>query len=251
MFQLLLHSFQSEWLKKKRTAAAWLTIGGAVLIPAILLAARLINQDGITAAYTSGKLWQQSFYRAWQFMSVMLLPLGLILASSLQAQIEVRNNSWKQLLATPQPYAVSFFAKQLVMLVMLLQFFILFNCCLYLYAAIPALLPQAPYPAEPIPFRAFLVFNLKTFVACLPILGLQYLLSLQFRNFLAPLGAGIGLYVAGMIGINWKFGHLLPYNYAFYVLRNSDLPITALAAVYFALFTSVSFVLYLTKKEKG
>lgn len=257
MLQTFIYSFQSEWLKKRRSAAAWLTIAGSGLIPAILLIARLTKYKELPAANLSPKIWEILYGNAWQFMAVLLLPMGVILATSLVTQLEFRNNTWKQLFATPQPHAITFFAKLAVILLMMLQFFILFNIGIYLCGAIPALFPGVSYPAAPFPLTKFIAGNSRFFLACLPIIGLQYLLSLQFKNFLVPVGAGFALYVASMIAVSWKYGYLLPYIYCILSFQGrevagaSGLSIYHFAGGYFLLFLVFSFVLYLHKKEKG
>ena len=73
---------------------------------------------------------------------------------------------------------------------MLAQAFLLFNIGIYLSAVIPAaLFSNIPYPVAPIPYRSFLNTNIRFFVDSLPILALQYLISLQFKNFLVPIGS--------------------------------------------------------------
>lgn len=51
-----------------------------------------------------------------------LLPMGLILATSLITQMEFRNNTWKQLHTTPQKYSTIFTAKFIVIIGLTLQF---------------------------------------------------------------------------------------------------------------------------------
>ncbi|UYQ94977.1 ABC transporter permease [Chitinophaga horti] len=257
MLATFLHSFQSEWLKKRRSAAAWLTIAGSGLIPAILLIARFTKYKELAAANQSPQVWDTLYGNAWQFMAVLLLPMGVILATSLITQLEFRNNTWKQLFATPTPYAITFFAKLSVILLMLLQFFILFNLGIYLNGVLPALLPGVDYPAAAFPFSTFLAGSGKFLLASLPIITLQYLLSLQFKNFLVPVGVGFGLYVASMIAVSWKYGYLLPYIYNIRSLQGRELAgntganIYHFAAGYALIFLVLSFVLYLHKKEKG
>ena len=75
-----------------------------------------------------------------------------------------------------------------------------------------------------------------------------------------PLGVGIGLVVAALIGLEWEYGYLIPYTYCpynFFELRKvagmgpqgANVHLWALG--YFAFFTILSYVLYITKKEKG
>src|SRR5882762_1655331 len=97
-----IHSFQSEWLKTKRSAAAWLTLIGGFFIPVIILTDLLLNYKSLPVAYLAPHFWDRHFSKSWQSMAFFLLPVGVILASSLITQLEFRNNAWKQLLVTPQ-----------------------------------------------------------------------------------------------------------------------------------------------------
>lgn len=257
-----INSFQSEWLKKKRSLASWLVITGAFFTPLIILAARIKNHPALPKSYAADDFWLKAWNQSWESMAVFLLPVGIILATGLIAQIEYKNNTWKQLHATPQRLTTIFFAKFLVILIMLSEVFVLFNVGLYLSAAIPSLIfGDVPYPASPIPFADFGAANVNFFIDCLPIAALQYLLSLQFKNFLVPVGAGFAVWFLGIGLLSWEYSYIFPYNHGtidFLIgsgqFGNRKIPpvnIEILAVVYFAVFTALSWFLYVTKKEKG
>jgi hypothetical protein len=255
-----IRSLQSEWMKTRRTAASWLVVTGAFFIPLIMIIISAVKPDKIPARYQSPVFWQNHFAASWQIMAFLLLPMGVILATSLITQIEYRNNTWKQLHATPQRFGVIFFAKLTVIILMMLQFFLLFNLGIYFSGIIPLLFSKAAqYPPQVFPFAFFLKANLNFFIDCLPIIAFQYLVSLQFKNFMVPLGTGIGLLVAATFAIQWKYGYIVPYTYAalnYFQLRSSavqpgpSVNIHLLAVGYFALFIIISFVFYINKKDK-
>lgn len=257
-----INSFQSEWLKKKRSLAAWLVIVGAFFTPSIILMSRIKNANKLSALYASDDFWQKLWNQSWESMAAFLLPIGIILAVSLITQIEYKNNTWKQLHATPQRYATIFTAKFLVIAIMLVEVFVLFNVGIYLSAMIPSmLLRSVPYPTAPIPYLNFLHGNLHFFLDSLPILALQYLISLQFRNFLVPVGAGFVIWFLGVGLLSWEYSYIFPYIHstldfltASGQLGNRKIPpvnIQLLAVIYFALFTIAGYVLYVAKKDKG
>lgn len=252
-----INSFQSEWLKKRHSAGSWLTLIGGFFIPAIILTGRLVDFSSMSTLNASGQLWMVLYNRCWQFMAIFLLPMGVIMTTSLVTQLEFRNNTWKQLHSTPQRLTVIFFAKLTVILVMMTQFFLLFNIGIFLCGVIPSLFKGVPYPSAPFPILSFLKGNAGFFVDCLPIIALQYLVSLQFRNFLVPIGVGIGLFVASMISLLWKYGYYVPYSYcALDITKKSPKNVPggsfySWACGYFILITIFSYILYLSKKEKG
>jgi len=255
-----IYCFQSEWLKKKHSLASWLVILGAFFIPAILLIAYFFYPDRYLKASTSGHFWISLWDNSWNSMAMFLLPLGVVLLTSLVTQLEYKNNTWKQLHTTPQRFTTIFFAKLAIILVMMLQFFILFNIGIYLSGVIPGLVLRAgTYPKEPIAWFAFLKQNIKYFVDCLPIIALQYLLGLRFKNFMVSLAGGIALWLVSIVVLinSWKYMHVVPYIYSSLNFfrgigkYNNDVHIHFLALGYFILFIVAGYLLYITKKEKG
>jgi lantibiotic transport system permease protein len=254
------HSFQSEWLKKRRSLASWLVVVGAFFTPAIILSVRLKNYQVLPKLNAAEDFWIKLWFTTWESMTILLLPMGIILATALITQIEYKNNAWKQLHTTPQGFSTIFFAKFAVILVMMIQLFLLFNLGMYLSAIVPSLiLNDVPYPTASIPFASFFYGNLTFFIECLPILALQYSISLQFKNFFVPIGVGFAIWVLGIGMTSWEYCYLLPYNQAVTeFLRSSgnlkrelNVNLPMLAIGYFLIITIAGYVLYLTKREKG
>lgn len=255
------YSFQSEWLKRKRSLASWLVLAGAFFTPSIILASRIKNRAALPAIHVSDDFWRRLWSQSWESMEVFLLPIGIILATGLVAQIEYKNNTWKQLHTTPQALTTIFLAKLLVVLVMLVEVFVLFNVGVYLSAVLPSLLfGGVPYPAARIPFAEFGAANVNFFVDCLPVVALQHLLSLRFRNFLIPVGAGFAIWFLGVGLLSWEYSYLFPYNHGainfltaagHFDGRRLPASVELLALVYAAAFTLAGWGLYVTKREKG
>lgn len=253
-----IHCFQSEWLKKKRSLASWLVVIGAFFTPCIIIIIKLYKHKSLKEINSSADFWEKHWMNSWESMAILLIPLGIILSASLITQLEFKNNTWKQWHTTPQHFATIFFAKLAVIIVMMLQFLILFNLGIYLSAVIPGLvIKDAPYPVEPIPYNIFAKQNINFFISCLPIIGLQYLISLQFRNFLVPVGAGIVVWIASVGSLTWKYTYIIPYTHSsLFFLKitgrfKQDTNLIAWATGYFIFFTLLSYLLYVTKKEKG
>jgi lantibiotic transport system permease protein len=256
-----IHSFQSELLKTKRSLALWIVIIGGFFTPAIVTIIRLVQYKTLPTVYASDTFWMQLWQNSWESMAIFMLPMGVVLATSLITQIEYKNNTWKQLHTTPLSLTTIFFSKLTVIVVMMFQFFVLFNMGIYLSAVIPYLLiGGVPYPNSPFPYLYFLEQNIFYFIDCLPIIALQYLISLKFKNFLVPVGAGFVFWVGALASLPWKYGYLIPYTYCMFLYLQGGVENKAtiptfnfhvVALGYFVVITAVSYVLYVTKKEKG
>lgn len=256
-----IHSFHSEWLKTKRSLVTWIVLVGGFFTPAIIIVARLVRSEKLAGIYGAELFWQQHWKTSWESMAIFLLPMGVILSTSLLTQLEYKNNTWKQLHTLPVRLTTIFFSKLSVIVVMMLQFFILFNIGIWLSAVIPWLLVSGvPFPKDPIPYISFLKDNLFYFIDCLPIVALQYLISLKYKNFLVPVGTGFLIWVASISALSWKYGYTIPYTYCMYNYLKSGVQSRAatpavdihlMALGYFVMITMASYLLYVTSKDKG
>jgi lantibiotic transport system permease protein len=249
-------SLQSEWLKTKGSAASWLCIIGGFFIPTIFLIAFLVKGKTINEYEAPGiNSWKFYFGMMMNNMQMFLLPMGVMLASSMITQLEYKNNTWKQLHTTPQSYTNIFFAKFSVVLLMTLKFFLFFNIGLIISAIVPSLVYAGGLPKQSFPVSFFLEENSKIFIACLPILGIQYLISLQFKNFLVSIGVGLVALIGTLIGlgVKWEYLYFSPYSY---VLLNGSETEVSFNIFYrafscFGILLVAGYFLYLNKKEKG
>jgi lantibiotic transport system permease protein len=246
-----IYSVRSEWLKMKGSAASWLCVIGGFFIPTIYLLGFIKNQTSINTAGTN--MWEMHFWRLWMNMAGFLLPMGVILASSLITQMEYKNNTWKQLHTTPQSFTTIFLSKLSVILLMMFKFFIFFNLGIILSGVIPCLLFDHQLPSEPIPMLYFLKRNGNFFLTCLPIIALQYLVSLRFKNFLVPIGVGLLGLVGTLIAFKWKFIYISPFSYSSLYIRTSTMNVNSyiLSSGYFVGLVVVSYILYIKNKVKG
>lgn len=248
-----IHSLQSEWLKTKRSAASWLCIFGGFFIPTIYMILFLKDHASINMYYPFANVWTKHFHDLWQNMATFLLPMGVILSSSLITQMEYKNNTWKQLHTTPQSYSRVFLAKFSVIALMTLKFFLFFNIGILLTGIIPSLIFEQRFPVQPIPITFFLIGNLKIFIACLPIIAIQYLISLRFKNFLVAIGAGLLGLIGTLIGLGWEYIFLSPYSYCAMLIMKSERNYNPqlVACIYFIVLMLISYFIYTSKKEKG
>ena len=252
------NSFEAEWIKKKRSFAWWLVIIGGFFTPLVILIANLVYNEPLPLAYKDPLFWQSLWHSAMESMAIFLLPMGVIMSTSLITQMEFRNNTWKQMHTVPQSFTTLFMAKLTVITVMMMQFFILFNIGVFLTAIIPALVfGDVDFPTQPYPWIFFLKENAKFMIDCLPIIALQYLLGLRFKNFLVPIGIGILIWIFSIASLNWEYSYLVPYSYGIRDFFASSQPNSttintqAWAIGYFVFFILAGYIMYIRKKEKG
>jgi hypothetical protein len=256
-----INSLESEWIKKKRSLSSWLIVIGALFTPTIIVIARLARPETLEKIYQADTFWIDHWKNCWESMAIFLLPIGLMLAASLITQLEYKNNTWKQLHTSPLRYTTIYFSKLTILIVMMLQFFVLFNIMIFLSAMIPPLIyTQVPFPSAPMNISFMLRENTYYFMDCLPIVSLQYLISLNYKNFLVPLGVGFLLWIISIATITWDYGFCVPYIYTMFnflkanATRKIHFPTFSfhfIALGYFVIFTTVGYIFYVRKKIKG
>jgi len=209
-------SLRTELIKAKRSAALWICILGAGFIPAIFTLVMILNPKEFNHPDFTSHPWQSLFGTAWQAFSAFLLPLFVIIVCSMIVQIEYKNNTWKQVFASPQSIGNIFFSKYSTILLMILFLFVMFNLFL-IGGAILANLINNKYTflSRSLEINSILKMNLKTFVALLGIISIQYWLSLRIKNFIVPIAIGLCLLITAMIIQKWEHIYKVPYAYSF------------------------------------
>lgn len=206
-------AFQTEVIKIKRSAAFWLCLIGSGFIPGIFTLIYLLKPKE-SLSRLKEQPWESHFLQGWQFFSAFLLPLFVILVCSLVVQIEYKNNTWKQVFASPQPLSNIFFSKLLTVLVMILFLFVMFNLFMIGGAVLANTVhKEFPFLRTGARWDLILKMNLKTFVALLGIISFQYWFSLRLKNFIVPIGIGLGLLITALIIMSWKHIDKMPYAY--------------------------------------
>jgi len=258
MNNAFINCFAGEWIKKRRSFASWLVIIGGFFIPFVNMFIYLFYPQQITGMHESGHFWNMIFDSSWKSMAFMLLPMGIVLAVSLITQLEFKNNTWKQLHTAPVSFANIYFSKLLVILTMMLQLFILFNIGIYLSAVIPSFFnSKIPFPAYAMDAGYILSENAKYFIVCLPMVAMQYIISLQFKNFLIPIGVGLVLVVGGLMALSWEYNFTIPTTYTglhYLQAKSNTVPphnLLLWSVGYFLFFSLTGFWLYISNKEKG
>src|SRR5689334_4931327 len=114
-----INSYLSELLKTKRSLASWMVAVGGFFTPAVIIVVRLVYHSEVAELYARDNFWNALWRSSWESMAIMFLPMGAILSTSLIANIEYRNNTWKQLHTLPLTYATIYFSKLAVILTLM------------------------------------------------------------------------------------------------------------------------------------
>jgi hypothetical protein len=261
MLSSFFSSFLSERIKLRRSLLGWLILCGGSFVPAIMLAVRIRRQQQLSGWHSLGIFWEKHWVESWESISIMILPLMVVLLTTLILQVEYRNNTWKQVHASPQTWGTIFSAKLAVVLLALLQLFVVINLGLYLAGALPSLLFAGDgVSSSPIPWMRLLARDANYFLECLPIVAVQFMLALRFRNFLVPVGIGVAGWILSLVLINTNYNFLIPYNYTGidYLIstghrsgQNLPASLWKLACGTFTVLTLVSYAFYSRQADKG
>lgn len=253
-----LHSLQSEWHKTKKSAAFWLVLVGGLFIPLLMTIVQSVYSYKFSPNVLGKKYWNWLFNNSWESMAILLLPAGIIMATSLIAQIEFKNNTWKQVFATPQPFSTLFLAKKTMVVFLLLLFFFINLVGFLLSGYLPSLWTGGGMPNFP-PIKAILHLNLQFFVSSLPLVAVQFFIAMRFKNFLISIGMGIGFIVLSIFAFSWKYGYLIPFSHIGMVFTQltgkprypADTNLMLHSVLWFSGLTLAHYIVYLAQKERS
>ena len=254
----LIQAIRAERIKNRRTLAFWLSILGAAFIPVVFFLMYYFRSEVFTVQLGT-HAWKNHFLKGWQVLSAFMLPMFIILICSLITQIEYKNNTWKQVFASPQTTGEIFFAKLFGIHSLILFCFLLFNVFMISSALlVNALNSKYTFFNDSIDWIGLLKMNFKTYISILGISAIQYWLSLRFKNFIAAIGVGLALLIATLIIMDWEHIYKVPYSYPLLTFDNIRRTSGNLlqnhewnSIGYFIFFTALAFADMRYRKERG
>ena len=254
----LLISIQTELIKTKRSASFWLSFIGAAIIPIIMILMYTLGEGEKRYEHYQKDAWNTHFMEGSQVFAAFLLPMFVILICSLIPQIEYKNNTWKQVFASPQSIGSIFFSKYVAILMMVILMLLSFDVLMVFSAVISNLVyPKYNFFNSKFDISALLIMNGRCFVALLGIIAIQYWLGLRFRNFIVPIGIGLGLLVMSSMAYSWEHVYKLPYAFSMLTFISSEAKQPGLqnhelnSIGYFAFFTLLAFADMRFRKQRG
>ncbi|KOY17661.1 ABC transporter permease [Paenibacillus xylanivorans] len=187
-------ALSSDWLKI-RGKGIWFLV---FLAPIGLTAMQALNfglrLDYLKELY-AGNLWESLLNNVVVFVPLALM-LGATILSSMIANVEHEQGSWKQLLAMPITRPAVYLAK------FLLACMLLIISCLLLTAGIIGLGLLLGFDAGAIPWSQAIKLGLLPLAGALPVLSLELWLTMVNKNQALPVTLGIVLAVMGMFALS-------------------------------------------------
>ena len=211
-----------EIRKTKRTFALWLTLLSATFIPTIYFLFYLFKS---TQPISEGGAnpWDKFFGLHLMAAGPLLIPLFVVLLTSLVLQIEHRANGIKKLYTLPVPRWYHYCSKLLVVCMMIFLAYFIFGITILGSGAIlgqlKPILALDLYEPEYLLFARTLF---KSYIAVLAIVGLQFWLSFRVRNFVIPIGIGLVMVVAALLVHKAEEALYFPYAYNLLNLFQAD-----------------------------
>ena len=212
----LLISLRSELLKTKRTASLYLTLIGAAVGPVMYLLNVLLDENEIDA---SEKDPLNAIFKILSDMNgTALFPLFVILICTLLPQIEYRNNTWKQVFASPQTKFNVFLAKFMNVHLLMLVFLTATHFFMFLsIVAINFIKPNLNLFKHPLNGNMVLINAANAYILLLAVCAIQFWIGLRSRNFIVPIGIGFALWLTGTImAVQYKSNLVFYFPYSFH-----------------------------------
>ncbi len=172
--------------------------------------------DGVEPTHRRD-IFNEMFTSKFQMTALLGFPIFIILLCTLLPQIEYKNNTWKQVLASPQPkadvYLAKFFNIQLLIFV-----FLVANQLLMFVAGIILhfIEPSLHVLNQPINTHDAVMSKVNSYTALLALCAIQFWLGLRFKNFIIPIATGIGLWFTGTIFVMQRLDLAAYFPYSFH-----------------------------------
>lgn len=240
----LLISLRSEILKTKRTASFYFTLIGAAVVPFIYLLD--ISADGLSDDLKRDPL-NELFKTSSELNGLVFFPMFIILVCTLLPQIEYRNNTWKQVFASPQTKANVFVAKFLNIHFLMLLFLMASHVFMFLdVVIIHFIYPELNLLSQPLNGYTLIVKSVNSYVTTLALCSLQFWLGLRFKNFIVPIAIGLALWLTGtFLVFEYKSSLAKYFPYSLHIFDHQPLGNTRVVTIaWTSIGYSVLFLVY-------
>ena len=249
----LLIAVRAEALKAHKTAAFYFTLISAAFIPVIYTLN--IFTHGLPDEDESNKDPLNSIFMGSGVMnSVAIYPIFVIVLCTLLAQIEYRNQTWKQVLSAPRSRASVFISKFITVQMLLL----LFLAANHLFNWIVAVIAHYQLPKLNVLYSAFngrqILLNVLTmYITTLALCTVQFWISLRFKNFLIGIAVGLALWLTGtLLALEMRspMAEYFPYSFPSMSVKSQTTAFNGISLVFAGVLLLIGYLDF-RKTEKG
>ncbi|NEU09351.1 ABC transporter permease subunit [Flavihumibacter sp. R14] len=254
----LLISLRSELLKIKGSSTWILTIIAAAIVPTLMI--MIFDSDSREDLKSvSADPWNYYFGQARALLSMVFLPMFIVMISTMLPQIEYRNNTWKQVLTSPQPMWNIWLSRFMVVQLLIIVFLIAHSLLMGVSGVVlNTIHPAFKFYDHGVDWQKYLSGMFNTYISVAAISAIQFWAGIRIKNFILPIAIGFTLWlIAGFLFFEMPPGYADKYPFAFPLLSSfpkyaavvPEVLWTSLA--YTGLFLVIGYVDFRFRKVKG
>jgi len=214
MQSTFLNHINAEIKKLKSTPIIYLVLFCCLFISVIIIIAHSLDINSTARLNTDP--WKRLFAAGLSIYSFFVINPFVVLLVSAVMYVEQRADAWKLLYTLPVGRGSIYFSKLLVIIGITIGC----SLVLVLFLVLSGYFINLFYPEiEVVYYQPDILALFKkifhTIVALLGVIGLQYFLSLWFKNFLVPLSLGVVGFILGFIvtTTNSKIALCIPFTF--------------------------------------
>ncbi|MEW9097111.1 MAG: ABC transporter permease [Clostridiaceae bacterium] len=201
-----------ELIKLRHSKLLWVIAFVPIFFVVIGLMNFLRYQDIFTSK--GQNVWQQVYTQSAIFYGMILLPVFVTVIMAILARIENAQNGWKKICALPVKRTHMYVSKLIIG-----SGFILLNLLVFMFTIIVGgffITGNTSIPPN------IIYAPLLTFISLIPVMVIQFYLSIRFSNIGLPLGVGVAFSIPSLLISNTKFWVLFPWTYPGRALLNGS-----------------------------
>jgi hypothetical protein len=206
-------NIKNEVIKLKRTFAFWLTIISAIIFPLLFFIVYLVKHAKMVPDLGDNP-WEKFMVNQVQNSIPFLVPMFIVLITSLIIQVEHKSHGIKHLFSLPIPKWSVYFGKLSIVIFSIIATYIYFFLAILLFGVLLGMfhsdLGFLDFQPDYLKYIKMLAMSL---VASLGIVGIQFWMSFRFKNFIVPVGIGVTLVIIGLIASQVPESIYFPYSY--------------------------------------
>lgn len=206
-------NIKNEAIKLKRTFAFWLTIISALIFPLLFFIIYLVKHEQVVPGLGVNP-WEKFMINLVQNSIPFLMPMFIVLITSLIIQVEHKSHGIKHLFSLPIPKWSVYFGKLSIVIFSIIATYIYFFLAILFFGTLLGMFhPDLGFLDFQPDYMKYIKMLAMSFVASLGIVGIQFWMSFRFKNFIVPLGLGMTMVIMGLIASRAPEAIYFPYSY--------------------------------------